>query len=111
MFAITCANGFHLTFKNGVTLSTQFGCGAQCSRHDMVICTEPQISNLDSHDAEIAIWSGDGEGLIRLAYKEIYGEELGDDGKGYVEIEEWLKILEWCRSYVPKEKEEGEGND
>ena len=104
MFTITNSSGFHLTFENGITLSTQFGGGSYCSNHDMnIISSEHQVKDFKSKDAEIAIWDADGEWLTRQAYKELFGEDIGDDVKGYVELEEWLKVLDWCRAYKPKQ--------
>jgi hypothetical protein len=95
MFAITEAKGFHITFPNGLTLSTQFGGGNYCDNHDIEIGVKMQ--NLESQNVEIAIWDKEGTWLTRQAYEEKCNKEIDDDVEGYVEIEEWLEIVDWCR--------------
>lgn len=108
MFAITSSRGFHITFENGITLSTQFGGGNYCSNRDINIGSESSENKLQSRDAEIAIWDAHGKWLTQQAYKETFDEAIGDDVKGYVKIEEWLKILNWCQAYELAQEETGE---
>ena len=112
MFAITSGVGFHVTFPNGVTLSTQFGSGTYCNNHDFKIGSMQRVDQLESGNAEIAIWDKDGEWLTKQAYKETFDEELHDDVKGYVEIMGWYDILNWCHEYgrAKEEKEVEEEN-
>ena len=106
MFSITLSKGFHILFETGITLSTQFGGGNYCGNHDIEMGSEQLLSSLESEDVEIAIFEKDqGDWLTRQAYRETFDEDICDDVKGNVELPEWLKILDWCRSYKPKEKE------
>jgi hypothetical protein len=106
MFAITEAKGFHITFPNGLTLSTQFGGGNYCDNHDIEIGVKMQ--NLESQNVEIAIWDKEGTWLTRQAYEEKCNKEIDDDVEGYVEIEEWLEIVDWCREYKQEKVIKGE---
>ena len=106
MFAITDSKGFHIAFKSGITLSTQFGGGSYCGNINMyIIGTEHLLKHLESKDAEIAIFekSKKGEWLTRQAYQEIFDENIEDNVVGNVKLEEWLKVLDWCRTYKPKQ--------
>lgn len=111
MFAITNGTGFHITFPSGITLSTQFGGGNYCINYDLEIGIEKKKSKVQSKNAEIAIWDEEGKWLTNQAYKELFNEEIGDDVKGNVEIEEWLKILDWCQGYKLEEKTEEVSNE
>jgi hypothetical protein len=107
MFAITDCKGFHITFTNGITLSTQFGFGNYCANHDIETGCEPQVK-LQSWNAEIAIWDKEGAWLTKQAYKEKCNKEIGDDVEGYVKIEEWLEIVDWCWKYKQEKAIKGE---
>ncbi len=109
MFAITSGKGFHITFPNGVTLSTQFGYGNYCDNHDIEIGVRTQ--KVESQNAEIAIWDKEGTWLTGKAYEEKSNKEIGDDVKGYVEIEEWLEIVDWCREYKHEKVIKGESEE
>ncbi|MBE9541538.1 MAG: hypothetical protein IMF01_04400 [Proteobacteria bacterium] len=109
MFAITYCKGFHITFPNGLTLSTQFGSGNYCDNHDIEIGVKTQ--KVKSQNVEIAIWDKEGAWLTKQTYEEKFNKEIGDDVAGYVEIEEWLEIVDWCREYkqekvIKRESEE-----
>ena len=81
MIKITQAKGFQLTFHNGLTLAVQIGPGNYCDNYDMdwvsFALTTTTNSNIQSRNAEVAIWdeSGDwitekflGEGNIVVGY-------------------------------------------
>ena len=54
MFKITYNKGFHITFKNGCTVSVQFGKGNYCSNyHDEIRIYEESKTSID---AEVAIF-------------------------------------------------------
>lgn len=97
----TCQNkGFHITFPNGVTLSTQFGGGNYCDNYGEPIGTLNLAEALKqrwSSNAEIAIFNGD-DWLTKKMIKALYPKGgYPNDVKGYVDIKEWLKIFDWCR--------------
>lgn len=84
MFAITSCKGFHITFKNGITLSTQFGSGNYCSNFDMELFNIPPglerlESKLECGNAEIAIWDKDHVWRTNQAYKELFNEYKSDE--------------------------------
>lgn len=94
MFKSTFGKGFHLVFDNGITLSTQFGYGNYCAnnmRRDII-----NGGILSCEDAEIAIISKDGGWLTRNCLIDL-GIKADDDVLGCVDMETWLKILDWCR--------------
>lgn len=76
--------GFHLTFPNGLTLSTLIGVGGFCT--------------IQSGESEILIFDRNGNSLT-----ETMGRDLSIGGAGYVlehvDMETWLKIIDWCRNY------------
>jgi len=95
-FGITMAKGFHLTFPNGYTISTQFGGGNYCENRNMEI-ERPGIDVL-SNNVEIAIWDGKNNWVTRKAHKAITGKDLGEEVHGWVSIAEWKKYLDWTAS-------------
>ena len=95
-FGITKANGFHLTFPNGYTISTQCGGGNYCENRNMEI-GRPGIDVL-SNNVEIAIWGIDGNWVTQKAHKSITGKDLGDEVYGWVNITEWKKYIDWTAS-------------
>jgi len=63
MIKSTNNKGFSLTFRNGWTISVQFGYGNYCANHHHpggfdFNKTQPVV---ESSNAEIAIWNADGE--------------------------------------------------
>ena len=113
-FKITNHRGFHLTFENGVTLSTQFGVGNYCEHHpdprydppSTMDFREPRDKDTwESEDVEIAIWTEE-EWITHEMFEALFPEEqyensdMKEQVKGWVEMEDWLKILDWCREYT-----------
>lgn len=111
-FQITSGKGFHLTFPNGVTLSTQIGGGNYCSNRDYPITPMPYtdknyLKNImelpPSSNCEIMVWIGEGDDqktLTRKITKRTCKMACGDDDViGYVGFEDWLKIVNWCKNY------------
>lgn len=86
MFKITNSKGFHLTFPNGVTLSTQFGGGNYCDNYNFPIGTEKK-ENMKSNDSEIAIWNSKGEWITSRMQEELFHPEHTDDVMGRVNYE------------------------
>ena len=64
MLKSTKNKGFSLTFKNGITISVQFGSGNYCERKNLHSHYGSEMLNdtggiIESSDAEIAIWDED----------------------------------------------------
>lgn len=106
MFKITGNRGFHITFPNGITLSTQFGWGNYCNNYDKNELMGPNylIGKLDlmCEDAEVAIFCKE-TWLTEDMHREVFEFELGNNVMGHVNINQWLKILDWCKSNSPLE--------
>ena len=111
-FKIIEQKGFHLTFDNGITLSTQFGPSNYCEHHPDLATNHGTLSldapknedvNWESKDAEIAIWDSDRTWITNEMLKDLYPSEASESHetrvKGRVGMEDWLKILDWCRKY------------
>ena len=94
MFKITGSKGFHIMFPNGVTLSTQFGGGNYGDNYDMNIGRESDHRVLVSHAVEVAAWKRDGTWITN----QIPGHD-SDEVLGYIGIEEWLLIFDWCKNW------------
>ena len=95
MFRITASKGFQITFKNGVTVSVQFGVGNYCEHHhdDLhLIGKESDVKGgLRSGDAEIAIWKEDGECWITAEFS-----GTGEAVLGWQSPKEVLAALTWA---------------
>jgi len=108
MFKITSGRGFHITFPNRLILSTQFGFGNYCSHKDLWSEDEKALirnNAMESYDCEIAIFKkNDDNWLTKEMNREVFKEELNDDVKGWVEIEDWIKIFNWCVNYTINER-------
>ena len=87
MFKITGNKGFHITFKNGITVSVQFG-GANYCANDVSISDTPE--NIQSPDAEVALWNKTGSWITKDFKDE------GDDVLGYQTAEDVLVALNWA---------------
>ena len=121
-FRIHRGQGFHVTFPNHVVLSTQFGAGNYGDHYDDAIGRFPKCSNeggysiIDNCQAdkvEIGIWLDDvkveveffgkkseqNKWITKEMYKEVFPAEEPDDVMGYVGIDNWLKIFNWCQNY------------
>lgn len=88
MFSITDGKGFQITFKNGITVSIQFGKYNYCENY-----TNRNFNSdcVNSINAEIAIIGKNGEWLLRE-----YDKKHNDDVKGYQTPEDILKVLKWA---------------
>ena len=111
MFKVMYNKGFHITFPNGVTLSTQIGFCNYCDNYDGHIRNTEDLDDFQyqrkfgsiSSTAEIAIWTDKSEKWIT---EECPFCEKDSSVTGYVDINKWLDIVEWCKSYVVKEDSE-----
>jgi len=105
MFKIIGNRGFHIVFPNGLTLSTQIGGGNYCNNYYFPIGEEIKKHTMESSDAEIAIWDKNGKWITKQMLQDIFPEELKDDVLGYVTIDKWIKIFEWCANQKKGKKE------
>ena len=95
MFNITDNKGFSMTFKNGCTISVQFGIMNYCSNYSTRYGYDKLYETTnDSKDAEIAVWKADGTWIT----KDILPLECGDV-KGYVEADEVAEIILKVKNY------------
>ena len=92
--------GFHITFPNGLTLSTQFGGGNYGSNYDFPIGDERNERGMEADSVEIAVFESGKKGAWRTREiaKAAGMEDPGDDVIGYVSIDEWLKIFDATRA-------------
>lgn len=98
-FKITRAKGFHITFQNGYTVSVQFGFGNYCKNYYDEALSDwepkwPYEMNLESPDAEVAVWQTDGEGLVGpfIDLPQFGIDQVG----GYKSPKEVLELLVWA---------------
>jgi len=106
MFKITAKRGFHITFKNDVTVSVQFGWGNYCQNYNNKEANTYRIGtetkDVFCEDAEIAIFRKNGEWLTEKYLREQGKEE--DMVIGYLSANEVLDILIWASKRRKKEK-------
>lgn len=92
---INDGKGLHLTFDNGVCLSVQIGGGNYCDNYHepLFAVREDRRYQLPvSHTAEISVFHADGTMV-----------DIGEDQvKGWVQIDDVLKFVEYLRSLPPK---------
>jgi len=88
MFKITQNKGFTMEFKNGITISVQFGAGNYCGRRNMTapIQGKMQMDSVESKTAEIAIWDKEGTWFS-------FGH---DTVKGWVKTDEVATWIIFC---------------
>lgn len=94
-FTSTQRKGFHMSFKNGLTVSVQFGAGNYCDNRWDTDFTRKKDAK--SSDAEVAIWHKDHmkpQDWISANYflTDSYGEGHGGV-YGYVSPEEVAELL------------------
>ncbi len=87
MFKITSNKGFHITFENGLTVSTQF------SQYNY--CDNSRLENVKPEciNAEVAIWNKEGKWVT----KEFYN--IDDDVIGYLTSNEVIEIMYKAKNY------------
>ena len=95
MILETCDNrGIRITTSNGKKFSMQIGYGMYCSNQDRdfreMLNNELKPKNAFSPDCEVAIFSKDDEWITHLYFDDI---SRGDQVKGYVPIEQILRII------------------
>jgi len=90
MFKITNGKGFHITFKNGYTVSVQFGPGNYCQNYDLQISKDEILSGAKgSVDAECAVFWGDGNLIPHPMFE---GDTVGER----MSSEQVLELLNWA---------------
>ena len=95
-FGIYVNGCFHITFKNGVTVSSTMGVGTYCENRNIdgeydYLSTH---SELQSNSAEICIWDKDGNYLTHK------WKDDGDDTVGWQSPEQLLEALNWASKYI-----------
>ena len=92
MFKITSGRGFHIKFKNGYTVSVQWGPGNYCDNYDYPISPEGFVDagRLGSTTAECAVWRNGGELIERPGWNNTVSS--------YSTPEEVLELLNWAAS-------------
>lgn len=88
LFRITKSSGFQIKFKNGYTVSVQFGPGNYCENYDMDWDIPMTATFLESKDAEVAIINKNGE----LMSIDAWGE---DQVAGYYTPKMVLNLLQF----------------
>ena len=103
-FATSGNKGFHITFPNGLTLSTQFGGGNYGSNYDFRIGDEPAQHTMKATTVELAVFDRErgGEWRTREIAKAAGLEDLNDDVMGYVPMETWLRMFDATRAAKAK---------
>jgi len=98
-FKITDGKGFHMTFKNGVTVSVQFGVGNYCSNHNelTLLGKEKEYSSWSSHTAEVGIWDKNNKWITKKCPYLDVAEY--DDVAGHILADEIIDVLTWAKNY------------
>lgn len=98
----TCDNkGFHITFPNGVTLSTQFGYGNYCENYNF---KEGELDNVFAYQREHGMASNDCEIMMCIDDGNPITTEWSkneDTVQGRVSMDQWLCAFDFCRNYRP----------
>jgi hypothetical protein len=92
-FEITENRGFKITFPNGLILSTQFGPGNYGTNHDASFFTDRR-EGFEATQVEIAVFKASDRDFLT---RQVLGHD--DDVKGYVDINEWLEIVDKVKNY------------
>lgn len=94
-FKINNGKGFHLTFPNGVTFSTQFGPANYGDNYDSRIGAEKY--DYESNEVEIAAWTKDNHWFD---FEKNEFVEQSSDVAGYIPMDRWLEYLEIFKGYA-----------
>jgi hypothetical protein len=102
MFNICGNKGFHITFSNGITLSTQIGGGNYCNNYDFDILSK--INPPPCENCEIAIFNKKGNFITGKIIKK-YNLKIDNDGSvaGYVSFKNWLDVFNTINKITKKE--------
>ena len=90
MFVNTQGKGFQMTFKNGNTISVQWGFGNYCENRDGEMTYDMTGRDImtKSVDAEVATWDKDGNWNLRTFFP-----DANDDVKGWMSADEVLSLM------------------
>jgi hypothetical protein len=95
-------NGFWLKFDNGVVLSTQFAYGNYCEGHDLFVQKMRDYNKFREDgvkNCEIAVGTEQEPCcLTEVMSIEVFGTSE-DMVRGYVTIDDWVQIVNWCHAY------------
>jgi hypothetical protein len=88
--------GFHLTFKNGLTISVQFGYGNYCDNRMKSINNPINLFShkLSSQNAEIGIWDKEQNWITNT-----FIDCNGDGVKGYLSADEIADLIFRVKNY------------
>ena len=107
-------NGFTITFENGLVLSTRFGEMNYCENKSDALGTFAQRTLADkmadgpllSDNAEVAVWrnrgttkTNDARQWVTEWQQDIFQDSMDSDVRGWVQIKNWLQLLDWCRNW------------
>jgi hypothetical protein len=94
-FRITYGKGFQITFKNGITVSVQFGAGNYCKNHNLDNNPFRQIPDFtNSPNAEIAIEDNEGNYITAK-----FDSQNGQNVIGWCNTDKVMKALNWAQNY------------
>lgn len=103
MFKTTCNKGVQFTFANGHTVSVQWGPGNYCEGYGMSEGTDylapMKEESWSNSKAEIATWDKNGRWNLPELWKLFTGtEELYDEVKGYMSVDDVVEFLDFVRN-------------
>lgn len=103
MFKATGNKGVQFTFANGHTVSVQWGPGNYCEGYGLNGGTDylapTKKESWSNPKAEIATWDRDGNWNLKELWKAFTGtEELCDEVKGYMSVDDVVEFLNFVRS-------------
>lgn len=103
MFKITRGTGFHIAFKNGYSISVQFGKMSYCEHYSDYTVTHVSAPALwVSRDAEVMVWFNGPEGPD-TDYRQNVPWGHGDDVCGYLSADEVGVLIDLARTAAPGE--------
>ncbi len=106
-------NGFTITFENGLVLSTRFGSMNYCENKSATfdaIETSTAPEPLVSDDAKVAVWlahtreTADNRQWVTEWQQDVFHGSTDQDVRGWVRVENWLQLLDWCREWKMEKK-------
>ena len=90
MFKSNHNHGFQMTFKNGITISVQFGTGNYCERRNLKVSYRGDMDAatpiISSHSAEIAIWHKDSDTWFNFGHDQVKGWCGTDDAAAWITL-------------------------
>lgn len=107
MFSVTLGKGFHMTFKNGVTASVQWGPGNYCensSNYNLEEDTDKWFARVGAkgcEHAEVAALDAKGNFITQQVMHAVGVplDEMYDDVVGWCDADKVLEFLNACHGY------------